>query len=93
MVPCHDESLQNSLSFPGRETSCTHQALKMTAIKKVERQAGKRLWFSQRSFLHYVMLLEIEAELTRWSPLWASMHSRPCKLALMWCDLQGSDWR
>lgn len=34
-VPCHDESLQNSSSFPeGRETSCIHQALKLTAVKK-----------------------------------------------------------
>lgn len=32
-VPCHDESLQNSSSFPeGRETSCIRQALKLTAV-------------------------------------------------------------
>lgn len=52
-----------------REISCICQALKITAAKKAERQAGKMLCVPQRSFLHYVVLLEIEAKLTRWAPL------------------------
>lgn len=48
-----------------RETSCICQALKITAVKKAERLAGKMLCSPQRSLLHYVLLLEIEAMLTR----------------------------
>lgn len=54
-------------SVEEREISCFHQALKITAVKE-ERQDGKMLCFPQRSFLHYVMLLETEAKLTRWAP-------------------------
>lgn len=36
--------------------------------KEVEREVGKMLCFPRRGFLHYVMLLEIEAKLTRWAP-------------------------
>lgn len=41
-VPCNDENLQNSSSFlEGRETSCIHQALKLTAVKKWRDKLGK----------------------------------------------------
>lgn len=36
--------------------------------KEVEREVRKMLCFPRRGFLHYVMLLEIEAKLTSWAP-------------------------
>lgn len=69
-----------------RETSCIHQALKITAVKKAERLAGKMLCSPQRSLLHYALLLEREAILTRWAPLMGQAHARvPANLP--WCGV------
>lgn len=38
------------------------------SVKKAESQTGKMLRFPQRSLLHYAVLLETEAKLTRWAP-------------------------
>lgn len=71
-------------SLQERETSCLCQALKITAVKKAERLAGKMLCFPQRSLLHYVLLLEIEAQLARWAPLMGQAHIH-LSVNLPWC--------
>lgn len=71
-------------SLEERETSCIRQALKITTVKKAERTARKMLCFPQRNLLHYVLLLEIEAKVTRWAPLMGpGTHSCLCKVVLM----------
>lgn len=69
-----------------RETSCIHEALKITAVKKLGRLARRMLCFLQRSLLHYVLLLEIEAKLTRWAPLMGQAHIR-VPANLLWCGV------
>ena len=67
-VPCHDESTEQ-LIIPWRKGDLLHSSgFETHCCKEVERQVGKMLCFPQRSFLHYVMLLKIEAKLTRWAP-------------------------
>ena len=57
------------LIIPWRKGDLLHSSgFETHCCKEVERQVGKMLCFPQRSFLHYVMLLKIEAKLTRWAP-------------------------